>query len=76
MPTYDQSDDFRRDYRELTRTEQDLFRVALTKFVANLRTGRFRAVLRVRGVQAIPGVYEMTWAPDGRATFEYGQIHS
>jgi hypothetical protein len=24
-------------------------------------------------VQGYPGVWEMTWAADGRATFEYGQ---
>jgi hypothetical protein len=24
-------------------------------------------------VQGHPGVWEMTWAPDGRATFEYGR---
>jgi hypothetical protein len=32
----------------------------------------FPAGLRVKGVQAAPGIFEMTWAPDGRATFEYG----
>jgi len=27
-------------------------------------------------VQGYPGVWEMTWAPDGRATFEYGdELH-
>jgi hypothetical protein len=26
----------------------------------------------VKGVQGHPGVFEMTWAPDGRATFVYG----
>jgi hypothetical protein len=42
-------------------------------FVADLRRGRFRAGLRVRGVEGAPGIFEMTWAPDGRATFEYGK---
>lgn len=44
-------------------------------FVSDLRSGRFRTGLRVRGVRRMPGVYdvyEMTWAPDGRATFNYG----
>lgn len=27
---------------------------------------------RVQGVCGHPGVYEMTWADDGRATFSYG----
>ncbi|HET7738898.1 MAG TPA: hypothetical protein VFK32_10015 [Tepidiformaceae bacterium] len=26
----------------------------------------------MKQVQGYPGVYEITWAPDGRATFEYG----
>jgi hypothetical protein len=26
----------------------------------------------VKGVTAHPGVFEMTWAPDSRATFSYG----
>ena len=26
----------------------------------------------MKSVQGWPGVWEMTWAPDGRATFEYG----
>lgn len=32
----------------------------------------FRANLRVKGVQGHTGVFEMTWAGDGRATFTYG----
>ena len=28
--------------------------------------------LRVKGVRGASGVFEMTWAPNGRATFEYG----
>jgi hypothetical protein len=31
-----------------------------------------RPVLRVKRVQGHPGVWEMTFPPDGRATFEYG----
>ena len=27
----------------------------------------------MKGVQGHPGVFEMTFAPDGRATFEYGE---
>lgn len=29
--------------------------------------------LRVKRVQGARGVFELTWAPDGRATFEYGR---
>jgi hypothetical protein len=35
------------------------------------------AYARVKRVQRYPDVWEMTWAADGRATFEYGQeIHA
>jgi hypothetical protein len=32
----------------------------------------FRPGLRVKCVTAHPGVFEMTWDGDGRATFSYG----
>jgi len=41
-------------------------------FVADLASGQFRSALRVKGVRGATGVFEMTWAPNGRATFEYG----
>ncbi|MGW8526811.1 hypothetical protein [Nocardiopsis sp. NPDC055824] len=43
-----------------------------TEFAPDVEQGRFRPGLRVKGVQGAPGVYETTWAPDGRATWEYG----
>jgi hypothetical protein len=42
----------------------------LRRFIHNLERGHFQAGLRVKGVRTAPGVFEMTWAPDGRATFE------
>lgn len=36
------------------------------------RGGAFRKGLRVKGVQDASGILEMTWAADGRASFEYG----
>ena len=41
--------------------------------MADLRAGRFRRGLRVKDVQGAAGIFEMTWAPDGRATFQYGE---
>jgi hypothetical protein len=42
-------------------------------FVADLKKGKgSRKGLRVNGVQGADGVFEMTWAKDGRATFQYG----
>jgi len=74
MPTRDVLASFWRDWDRLTPQQQRAFRDAVTKFVADLKANRgFRAGLRVKRVQAHPGVWEMTWAPDGRATFQYGE---
>jgi hypothetical protein len=72
MPTFAQTDRFRRDFVALSPVQQAAFRAAAAKFVADLPSGRFRPGLRVKGVKGAPGVLEMTWADDGRATFEYG----
>lgn len=73
MPTYERLPRFIKDFAALTREQQLLFIAAVEKFVADLKSGRgFRTGLRVKGVRGSPGLYEMTWAPDGRATFSYG----
>ena len=74
MPTHDEEEQFIREYAALTKREQDAFRDAVRKMVVDLRTGQgFRATLRVKGLRRRRGVYEMTWAPDGRALFRYGK---
>jgi hypothetical protein len=74
MPTYDVLASFRRDWNGLSADEQRAFLAALQKFIEDLRAGKgFRKGLRVKGVKGAPGMFEMTWAPDGRATFEYGR---
>ncbi len=75
MPTYDYFPRFLADYAKLSRADRGRFRRAVADLVADLRRGQgFRPGLRVKRVEdAPPGVFEMTWAPDGRATFEYGQ---
>ncbi|WP_245703808.1 hypothetical protein [Streptomyces lushanensis] len=46
----------------------------LDTFVPDLRTGRqFRPGLRIKRVRIAPGVYELTWAPDGRDTWPYSR---
>jgi hypothetical protein len=36
----------------------------------------FRKGLRIKGVRGAQGMFEMTWGPDGRATFTYGpEVH-
>ena len=72
MPTFAQTDRFRRNFAKLTAAQKAAFRAVAVKFVADLQAGRFRPGLRVKGVQGAEGVFEMTWADDGRATFEYG----
>lgn len=74
MPTNELLVEFRRDYTRLTEEQKRAFRLAVKKFVVDLRAGRsFRPRLRVKSVQSHPGVFEMTWeGNDGRATFDYG----
>lgn len=73
MPTHEELAQFLREYANLTPEEKTQFLTAVRKLVADLRAGMvFRPSLRVKGVQGHPHLYEMTWAPDGRATFEYG----
>lgn len=73
MPTYAWLARFRADFQGLSTVQQAAFLLPVQHFVADLRAGRgFRKGLRVKGVQGATGIYEMTWAPDGRATFEYG----
>lgn len=73
MPTYERTRRFDRDLAALSADQRRRFRDAVRRFVADLPTGRFRMGLWVRGIEGTPGVFEMTWAPDGRATFEYGE---
>jgi hypothetical protein len=73
LPTYERSPQFVHDYDALSPEQRRAFRVAVEKFVADLRRGRgFRPGLRVKGIKGSPGMFELTWAPDGRAVFSYG----
>lgn len=75
MPTREVLASFWRDWSKLTPDQQRGFRRALAQFVADLAADEqsFSPDLRVKRVQGHPRVWEMTWAPDGRATFEYGE---
>ncbi len=76
MPTYGSELPFPHDYQRLTQAHRQAFSRAVRKFVHDLQQGVFRKGLRVKRVQSHPGVWEMAWAPDGRATFRYGEsIH-
>jgi hypothetical protein len=73
LPTYAWLARFAADFDSLSPEQQALFLTAIAQFVEDLRDGRgLRKGLRVKGVQGATGIFEMTWAGDGRATFEYG----
>ncbi len=77
MPTHVETSRFLREYDRLSLELQRRFRVALGIFIADLlameeglvRWFDFRPGLRVKKVQGAQDLYEMTWAPDGRALF-------
>ncbi|WP_424893249.1 hypothetical protein [Streptomyces sp. XH2] len=73
MPTYEALPRFTADLGRLTPEQRRTFRrVVARAFVPDLRTGRFRAGLRIKRVRCAPGVYELTWSGGGRATWSYG----
>jgi hypothetical protein len=72
VASYERTRRFDRDWKALTDADRTRFRIAFRRFDADLTSGTFRPGLRVKRVEGTEGVFEMTWAPDGRATFEYG----
>jgi hypothetical protein len=65
---------FGAEFDQLTPAQQSAFLAAVALFVDDLRASRrFRKGLRVKGVKGAPGIFEMTWAADGRATFRFGE---
>ncbi len=76
MPTFTAPRGFLRDYARLTNRQVEQWKKARRLFVQGLREGKFHPRLRIKRVQGHPGVWEISWAPDGRATFHYGdEVH-
>lgn len=77
MPTYESNARFQRDWKTLSDQQRRAFLVAVMQLTADLRAGvPPRRGLRVKKMQGHEDVWEMSWAPDGRATFSYGDsIH-
>lgn len=74
MPTFDLTDTFKKDFAALDELDRERFRTAVAAMVEDFKAHRqMRPGLRVKGVKGAKGVFEMTWAPDGRATFEFGE---
>jgi len=81
---YERIDSFKADYRRLDDKEKEMFRQAVRDGFAPAAERRaadpaqpWPKGLRVRDVEAAPGVWEMTWSfsgPDGRATWEWVTI--
>jgi hypothetical protein len=73
-PTYDASGRVFRELGKLPVEQRRAFLAARREFVAGLREQppRFAPRLRVKRVQGTADVWELTFAPDGRATFRYG----
>ena len=73
MPTFQRLPRFDADLRALTPEQRRRFVIAVGQLVDDLRRGEgFRPGLRVKRVQATADVWEVTSAPDGRATWQYG----
>jgi hypothetical protein len=72
VPTFAWLARFGADFDALSADQQAAFLAAVAQFVTDLKAGAFRSRLRVKGVKGAIGIFEMTWAADGRATFEYG----
>ena len=78
MPTRSVLASFWRDWRALRPQQQRQFLAALRQFISDLSGSQpsFNPRLRVKRMQGHPGIWEMSWAADGRATFEYGdEVH-
>jgi len=73
VPTFEALRRFGHDYDRLTREQKVQWQRAVRRFVAGLKSGRLDPALRVKRVQGRPGVWEISWAPDGRATFHHGE---
>lgn len=73
MPTFQRLPRFDADWEKLPEDQRRRFRKAVGQFVDDLASDRpFRPGLRAKRVQRTGNVFEMTFAPDGRATWQYG----
>lgn len=74
MPTFERLQRFDRDLAALSPDQRRAFVAAVKKLLEDLGQGQVvRRGLRVKGIRGAPGMFELTWAGDGRATFSYGR---
>lgn len=74
MARYSRTAQFLKDWADLDPADRARFKtVVLEKFVPDLESGHgFRPGLRVKRVEGTTQVWELTFAGDGRATWQYG----
>ena len=62
------------EFKDLPVPLRALFLAAVVQLVDDFRSGQQpRHSLRVKRVQNVLGVWELSWTADGRATFQYGR---
>jgi len=73
-PTYSVGARAAREYARLSREDRVRFTAARQAFVEALRSNpaALPPPLRTKRVQGHPGIWELSWASDGRASFDYG----
>ena len=71
-PTYESYDRFDHEFEALSARDRERFLLAVKTFRVDLAANQFRKGLRVKHVQGHSGIFEMTFAPDGRATWQFG----
>jgi hypothetical protein len=74
VPTFDRLALFKREYRKLTPEQKARFRIAVAKLVVALSQAppSLPGDPLVHPLAGHRGVYELRFAPDGRATFTFG----
>ena len=77
MPTHEEDGAFLRDFRGLTDAQRERFRQARAKMIEDLKEmeagdGLWLRTGLVRKLSGRGDLYELRWAPDGRAIFSIG----
>ncbi|WP_239372352.1 hypothetical protein [Frankia sp. Cj5] len=72
VPTFEPVARFLAEFHRLSPAQQAAFRHAVALFRDGLTSGSFHPKLRVKSFKSESGVYEMTWAYNGRALWQYG----
>jgi hypothetical protein len=74
VPTYEWQERFWAQFKRLTPEQQAAFLAEIPRFVEFLRSGQISRGMRLKGLKGHPGLFELSWANDGRAVFEYGPV--